>query len=78
MNEIKKPFSDVLSDEQIHNLHVRCGYDENSRESYFICNDFINGYALIYYGEGDVEYGTHYSNVIDTNGNFIDVTISVQ
>lgn len=75
MNEIKKPFSDVLSDEQIHNLHVRCGYDENSRESYFICNDFINGYALIYYGEGDVEYGTHYSNVIDTNGNFIDVTL---
>lgn len=75
MNEIKKPFSDVLSDEQIHNLHVRCGYDENSRESYFICNDFINGYALIYYGEGDVEYGTHYSNVIDTNGNFIDVLL---
>ena len=56
-------------------MHVRCGYDENSRESYFICNDFINGYALIYYGEGDVEYGTHYSNVIDTNGNFIDVTL---
>lgn len=43
MNEIKKKFSDVLSDEQIHNLHVRCGYDENNRESFLFVMTLLMG-----------------------------------
>lgn len=76
MNEIRKPFTEVLSKEQIHNLYVKCNYDENNKELYFECNDFINGFALILYGERDIEFGTDYSNIIDTNGNFIDVLLT--
>ena len=38
-------------------------------------NDFINGFALILYGERDIEFGTDYSDIIDTNGNFIDILL---
>lgn len=75
MNEIRKPFTEVLSKEQIHNLYVKCNYDENNKGLYFECNDFIDGFALILYGERDIEFGTDYSNIIDTNGNFIDILL---
>ena len=75
MNEIRKQFSDVLSEEQIRDLYAKCNYDESDENLYFECNDFINGFALISYGERDIEFGTDHSNIIDTNGNFIDVLL---
>lgn len=75
MNEIRKPFSDVLSEEQIRDLYAKCNYDKNNEDLYFECNDFINGFALILYGERDIEFGTDYSDIIDTNGNFIDILL---
>ena len=75
MNEIRKPFNEVLSKEQIHNLYVKCNYDKNNEELYFESNDFIDGFALILYGERDIELDINYSNIIDTNGNFIDILL---
>lgn len=74
MNEIRKPFTEVLSKEQIHNLYVKCNYDENNKELYFECNDFIDGFSLILYGDRYIEFAD-YSNIIDTNGNFIDILL---
>ena len=48
----------------------------NEEESYFKYDDFIDGFALIFYGEDMYDpFGNNYSNIIDTNGNFIDILL---
>lgn len=73
--EIIRAFEEVLSSEEIADLHRRCDFDLDNSDLFFDASSFINGLSLINYGESDPEWGTAYSNIIDTKGNFIDIQL---
>lgn len=74
--EIRRAFSEVLSQEQLHKLHIKCNYDENDSEQFFEYGDFINGISLISHGERDFIWGDRQNNIINTHGDFIDVVLN--
>lgn len=47
MNEVRKPFSEVITEEKMDNLYRRLAYDKDDNDTFFEGNDFINGLALV-------------------------------
>lgn len=80
MNEITRKFLEVLSEQRLDDLRHRCNYyeDDEFNEFYFKGNDFINGYSIVEYGYGeeDFQFGEHKSNIIDTNGFFVEIELN--
>lgn len=79
MAEITHKFIDVLSEKQIADLSRRCKYydDEFVKGFYINPNDFINGYSIIEYGYNEnSKYEECITNVIDTNGEFIEIKLN--
>lgn len=80
MKEITRKFLDVISGKRLDELRHRCNYyeDDESDEFYFRYNDFINGYSIIEYGysEEDFSFGEHKSNIIDTEGRFVEIKLN--
>ncbi len=80
MNEITRKFLEVLSEQRLDDLRHRCNYyeDDEFNEFYFKGNDFINVYSIVEYGYGeeDFQFGEHKSNIIDTNGFFVEIELN--
>ncbi len=80
MKEVTRKFLDVISEKQLDDLRRRFNYyeDDEFNEFYFRYNDFINGYSIIEYGYGEEDFifGEHKSNIIDTEGRFVEIKLN--
>lgn len=76
MNEIRKPFSEVITEEKMDNLYRRLAYDKDDNDTFFEGNDFINGLALVKSGVRDAYYfDDEVSYIVDTEGKFVDISL---
>ena len=76
MNEIRKPFSEVITEEKMDNLYRRLAYDKDDNDTFFEGNNFINGLALVKSGVRDAYYfDDEVSYIVDTEGKFVDISL---
>lgn len=76
MNEVRKPFSEVITEEKMDNLYRRLAYDKDDNDTFFEGNDFINGLALVKSGVRDAYYfDDEVSYIVDTEGKFVDISL---
>lgn len=76
MNEIRRPFSEVITEEKKDDLYKRLAYDKDDDDTFFEGNDFINGLALVKSGACNAFFDDGVvSNIIDTKGKFVDIPL---
>ena len=75
MGELIKHVEDILSEEQIQTLQNQCNYDPDDHSQIFEIDDFVNGYALLRWGDQYSVYGGQSTAIIDSNGNFKTITL---
>ena len=75
INETIKSYTEVLSPAEIKNVFLMCEYEDNA-ENFFEFENFINGYSIIRYGERNNRFDDPCSNIIDTNGHFVEIRLN--